>query len=135
MRKIVLLFAAVLAMALFAVPVAMAGHQDPITGEQNCAGNPGDPGTGGLLFVDQNGDGSNSGHVTVGSCDNVAPDGQITAGGNLSAQCGYIIVDGDPTNGSEADGFVGAEGNAANPSIVTVVGPADGSYHSSCPTA
>lgn len=112
------------ALALSASP-AWAGH------EESCAGSIGDPTGTGVLYVD-NGNGGTNGHLTVGSCDNVPVDGHLTVAGNAEAACGYVVVDGDPSNGPEADGHAGVGFGGGQ---LFSIGPAEGDYQPSCPHA
>lgn len=128
MRKWVALTATSLALAVFVGPAALAHHQqgDPTridNGQQQCTGTTAPTG---VASVDANSGGANGGHVSVQSCDNVPPDGNVTVAGNPNRQCFYVVADGDPTNGGQADGFVGVSNRGGTP---RVEGPADPEYN------
>lgn len=114
MRK-VMTFATVLAAAvLVATPAALASDQQGDTtqrngGEQRCStGQHNVVNFRPLFVVNGNFDGDFSGgggHLYAQSCDDVPPDGNVSMAGRLSPSgfCGYISVDGDPTNGEGVD--------------------------------
>lgn len=129
MRKLVMLAVAV--MVVFAAPAALATHQKDANSKQVCGGtgqNVGASQTGGVANVNANGN-TSGGHLSAQSCDDAGADGNVSIGGQGSSSgvsCFYANVEGDATNGSQADGYVGIKyTGSGTPQVLT---PADGEF-------
>jgi hypothetical protein len=61
-----------------------------------------------------------SGTLTVGT-----PIGCVTASGDATTASGYVVADGDPTNPTPLDGYIGVQGSGGG---VQVVGCASNDY-------
>lgn len=127
---------------MFALAPAIGLAGDGLPTEESCEGNPGDPGTDGALYVDNHGalPGDElgrpfSGHLTIGSCDNQGLDGHVTAAGNADDGCGYIVADGDPTNGPDADGHMALQVDVNDPYEPVTTDEGEGDYEADCETA